>query len=63
MRNKDILVLSILTFLTVVAWIAFDAYHAHVTSTLTEVEKKLMEPITPSFDEKIIAKLKERNGF
>lgn len=63
MSGKDLLVFSILTFLTVVAWIASEAYHASMTSTLTEVEQKLMEPINPSFDQSVITGLKERHGF
>jgi len=63
MRSKDLFILSILTFLTVVAWIISDSYHASVTSTLTTVEKKLIEPIEPSFDQEVIAQLKERHGL
>lgn len=63
MSNKDLLFLSIFTFLTVVAWIISDAYHAAVTSTVTTVEKKLMEPLKPSFDWEVIAQLKEKDGF
>lgn len=62
MSNKDFLVLAILTFLTVVVWIITDAYHASVTSTLTTVEKKLMEPFQPSFDQQVIKELRERDG-
>ena len=63
MKNKDLLVLSILTFLTVVAWIASDAYHASITSTLTSVETKLMEPFNPTFDKAVISQLKEVYGL
>lgn len=63
MSGKDFLILSILTLLTVVAWIVSDAYHAAVTSTVTEVEKKLMEPLNPTFDQKVINALKERRGL
>ena len=62
MTNKDLLLLSIFTFLTVLAWIVFDAYHAAVTTTVTPTEKKLMEPLTPTFDRQIILKLKERQS-
>ncbi|MDP3998741.1 MAG: hypothetical protein Q8P89_03960 [bacterium] len=63
MSGKDLLIFSILTFLTVVGWIVSEAYHASATSTLTTVEQKLMEPLNPSFDQNVIIKLKERHGF
>lgn len=63
MNSRDSLILAILTFITVIVWIASDIYHASVTSTLTDVEKKLMEPLNPSFDQQVINKLKERNGL
>lgn len=63
MNSRDFLILSILTFITVVAWIVSDAYHASVTSTVTAVEKKLMEPLKPTFDQQVIKVLKEKDGF
>lgn len=63
MSNKDLLLLSIITFITVVAWIVSDAYHASVISTVTAVEKKLMEPLNPTFDKEVIARLKEKHGL
>lgn len=63
MSNKDLLILSVMTFITVVAWIASDAYHVSVTSTITAVEKKLMEPLNPTFDKEVIVQLKEKHGL
>ena len=63
MNSRDSLILAVLTFITVIVWIASDIYHASVTSTLTDVEKKLMVPLDPSFDQQVINKLKERNGL
>lgn len=58
--NKELLFLSVLTFITVLAWIVFDVYHAATTETLTPVEKKLIEPLTPTFDHGIILKIMEK---
>ena len=58
MSNKQILYLSIFTFLTVIAWIVFDIYHATTTSTVTPVQEKLIVPLTPTFDMEVISKLK-----
>lgn len=63
MSNKDLLILSILTFITVLAWIAFDVYHAATTSTITPLQKELIEPLSPSFDQEVILKIKGREEF
>lgn len=63
MRGRDFLIFSVLTFITVVVWIVSDAYHAAVTSTLTTVEKKMMEPLSPTFDQQVIKELRTRNGL
>lgn len=60
MSGKDLLILSILTFITVVAWIIFDVYHASTTSTITPLQKELIEPLKPTFDQETILKLRER---
>lgn len=60
MNSKDLLILSILTFITVIAWIVFDVYHAITTSTITPTQKELIKPLKGSFDQEIILKLKER---
>jgi hypothetical protein len=57
-RGKDILFLSILTFITVIAWIAFDIYHAATTSTTEPPLLHLIEPITPTLDTDLISELK-----
>ena len=63
MSSRDFLILSIFTFLTVAAWIIAEAYHAAVTSTITSVEEKLMKPLEPSFDQKVITQVREKYGI
>lgn len=60
MSNKDLLILSILTFITVLAWIIFDVYHAATTSTITPLQKELIKPLKPTFNQEVILRLKER---
>lgn len=60
MNSRDWLVLSILTFLTIVAWTVYDVYHKAVASTLTAVQKELSVPLTPDFDEETLVLLKKR---
>lgn len=62
MSNKDWLILSIITFLTVAAWTIYDIYHAAITSTITPVQEELTQPLTPEFDEDVLQKIKEREN-
>lgn len=61
MKSKDIFVLSIFTFATVMAWIVFDVYHASVSSTVTSVEEKLVAGFNPVFDVMTVNKISERS--
>lgn len=63
MSSKDLLTLSILTFITVVAWIVFDVYHTTTASTITPLQKELTAPIKPNFDQEILLRLKERQAI
>lgn len=61
MNNKDWLIISVSTLITVMAWIAFDVYHAAVTRTITEVQQRLILPLNPKLDAGIVAKIRERH--
>lgn len=58
MRRKDFLLISIFTFITVVAGIGFTIYHTLVTTTTTPELQKRIEPIAPTFDGKTIEVIK-----
>jgi len=45
MENKDLLIISVLTFITVSLWIFFDAYHVYTTSTIPADLKIQLEPL------------------
>ena len=60
MKRKDILFLSIATFIVVVVWISSNLYHKWATSTISEDVQKQLTPINPSFDTATIDKLKLR---
>lgn len=58
--RRDVFLLSLLTFVTTVAWIVFDVYHSSVTTTISpEIEEKIV-PITPTFDLPLVEGLKRR---
>lgn len=63
MSSKQILFLSILTFVTVLAWIAFDLYHAVTTSTISPVQENQIKPLESKFDTQVILDLKKRAGL
>lgn len=58
--RRDTLLLSILTFVTVIAWIMFEVYHAQVDSTIPPEVTAQLVPITPRFDQTVIAEVKQR---
>lgn len=58
--GKELLYLSVVSFLIVLAWIAFDVYHAISTTTTTPVQEQQVAPLTPNFDHEIILKVLER---
>lgn len=60
MKSKDLLILSILTFVTVVIWVLADAWHAYVTSTITASLQQTIKPLTPKLDTSVIELLKKR---
>lgn len=58
--NRDILILSILTFIAVLTWIAFEVYQALTKYTIPEVLEEQMRTLNPRIDKAKIEKLKER---
>lgn len=60
MKQKNILIIIILLFLVIFAWIGGDIYHSAVSSTISEVTNKDIAPIKPVFDTKTVNKLKSR---
>lgn len=60
MKRKDILIILILLFIFVAAWVGSNIYHSIVSSTLSETVNQDISPITPTFDIRTINKLKER---
>lgn len=57
LKSKDLMILSILTFLTILAWIGFEAYHTAVTSTVPKNVEILSQPLSPELRVEVVDKL------
>lgn len=60
MKQKDILIILVLLFVVVVAWIGGNIYHSIATSTISETANRDISPIEPAFDTKTVNKLRLR---
>lgn len=60
MKQKDILIILVLLFIFVVAWIGGSIYHSIASSTISEATNEDISPIMPTFDTKTVNNLKER---
>ncbi len=62
MKQKDIIILIIPSFLLIVAWIIFNIYHSSVSSTISSAVNTQISPIVPSFDMNTVNNLKQRQS-
>ena len=63
MKQQQLLLLFIYTFIIIVAWIAFNLYNTSVTSTITQEQQIQVTPLNPAFSEQTIDKLKTRENI
>ncbi len=57
---RDLFIISILTLITVLTWIAFDAYRVLQKEDVPKILQKQIEPINPDLDTKILDDLSGR---
>ena len=60
MNRKEFLIIAVIIFLSVFAWITLDIVSARNKSAITQKELRQVVPLTPAFDNDIIMKLKSR---
>ncbi len=60
MKQKNLLFITISSFILILIWIGFSIYDKAVSSTIGEVLNIQIQPITPNFDEQMIDRLKKR---
>jgi hypothetical protein len=63
MFKRDMLIILLMTFITIAAWIGFNIYHIIVTSTISEELQAQITAINPNFDLDTINKLKSRKSI
>lgn len=60
MNRKELAIIAIITFITVLVWMATGIYFAKTKPTLTDVQLQQIVPLTPTFDNDIIRQLEKR---
>lgn len=54
MTKKEWLVATILTFITICAWIIFDILHTRAQVQISPKVQQIIEPINPEFDYSVL---------
>lgn len=57
--GKDILILTIITFITVLTWVGFEVWLAATKTTITKVTQEQMSPLNPQINKQIVESLKD----
>jgi hypothetical protein len=61
--GKNSLILSIMTLITVLVWIAFEVYRTATKTTIPKVTQEQMAPLNPQIKKEVIEKIKENIWF
>ena len=62
-NDRDILLITILTFFTVFAWIFFELVKTTRTSTVSEQTQQLLKPLNTNIDTDTFQILETRKNF
>ena len=60
MNRKELYIIAVIIFLTVVAWVSFGVFHARNKTSELRIKAKNIEPLNPNFDLDIINQLERR---
>ena len=60
MKQKDLMLLLVPSFIMVAAWVIFNIYHSSVSSTISENLNMQIIPINPTFNMQEIDAIKKR---
>lgn len=61
--DRDLLLVSILTFLTVLSWVTFEVVKTIKTSTVKEPVQAVIKPLNPVLDTAILDTLRKRDNY
>lgn len=59
MSNKQFVIVVIITFIVIVIWIVADIWHTKPSVEVNPKLTTLLEPISPTFDQKVISQIQE----
>ena len=62
-NDRDILLVSVFTFLTIVLWVFFELVKTAKTPTTTSTVQQLIAPFQSTLDTDILKSLKDRKSY
>lgn len=62
-NDKDLLLVSVFTFFTVLLWISFELIKTVKTTTVTTPVQQMVTPLSANLDTQVISQLKERKTY
>lgn len=61
--DRDLLLVSIFTFLTVLSWVFFELIKTVNTSTVKEPVQQVIKPLNPTLNTEILSELIQRDNY
>lgn len=62
-NDRDLLLVSVFTFFTVLLWISFELIKTVKTTTVKAPVQQVIAPLTATIDTQLILQLKERKTY
>lgn len=62
-NDRDLLLVSVFTFLTVSLWVAFELVKTGKTSTVTPPIRQIVTPLSKTLETQVIEQLKQRKTY
>lgn len=62
-NDKDLLLVSVFTFFTVLLWISFELIKTAKTTTVSHPVQQVVTPLSPVIDTQILSNLKQRKTY
>ncbi|PIS13888.1 hypothetical protein COT65_01850 [Candidatus Shapirobacteria bacterium CG09_land_8_20_14_0_10_47_13] len=56
--GKEVLILTVMTLLTIITWLAFDVYRVSQKTTIAETTREQMRVLNPGINKDVITALK-----